>query len=96
MTATAGEGYFFVYLGQQILRDWVFNLPDSNSHFKRIQEGDQFRVEVINLWDMTIEECPTIFEATERINYRHFDKGHRMVQLPETPYVLLRIRKVES
>ena len=95
-TSTAGEGYFFVYLGQEILRDWVFNLPDSNSRFKRIQEGDKFRVEIINLWDMTIEECPTIFEATERINYRHYDKQHRLVQLPETAYILLRIRKVES
>lgn len=95
-TSTAGEGYFFVYFGQQIVRDWVFNLPDSNSHFKRIQKGDKFRVEVINLWDMTIEEYPTLFEATERINYRHYDTGHRVVQLPETPYVLLRIRKVES
>lgn len=96
VTSTAGEGYFFVYLGQQLQRDWVFSLPDSNSHFKRIQKGDKFRVEIINLWDMTIEECPTIFEATEKINYRHYDKDHRLVQLPEAPYLLLRIRKVES
>ena len=53
-------------------------------------------MEIINLWDMTIQECPTIFEATEKINYRHYDKHHRLVQLPETAYVLLRITKVEN
>lgn len=95
VTSTAGEGYFFVYLGQKIMRDWAFNLPDSNSRFKRIQEGDRFRVEIINLWDMTIEECPITFEATGRISYRHFDKEHRMVQLPEAPYLLLRITQVK-
>ena len=45
---------------------------------------------------MTIEECPTIFEATEKIDYRHYDTQHRLVALPETAYILLRITKVES
>ena len=92
-TSTAGEGYYFVYLGQQIRRSWPFDLPASNSTFGRIKAGDKFRVEIINLWEMTITPYPTLFEATERLNYRHYDRLHREVQLPETPYLLLRIRK---
>ena len=43
--------------------------------------------------EMTITPYPVLFEATERLNYRHYDRLHREVQLPETPYLLLRIRK---
>lgn len=95
VTSTAGEGYYFVYFGQQIQRDWAFNIPRSNQRFKRAEEGQKFQVDIIDLWNMTIERCPTIFEATKVIDYRHFDKNHRQVQLPETPYLLLRITRVE-
>ena len=95
ITSIAGDGYWFVYLGQQTLRSWRFSLPASADRFARTQAGDRFRVEIINLWEMTITEYPTLFEATEKLNYRHYDRLHREVQLPETPYLLLRITAVK-
>lgn len=94
-TSIAGDGYWFVYLGQEIHRSWPFNLPASAEQFRRIKAGERFKVEIINLWEMTITECPIRFEATERLNYRHYDRLHREVQLPETPYLLLRITSEE-
>ena len=44
---------------------------------------------------MTITEYPELFEATEVIDYRVYDKQHRDVRLPDMPYLLLRITKVE-
>ena len=95
ITATAGEGYYYVYLGQTVQSSWRFDLPDSNARYRRPKEGDRYEVEIFDLWRMTVEKVPGTFEATATINYRHYDKQHRDVPLPASPYLLLRIRKVE-
>ena len=74
---------------------WRFDLPDSNARYRRPKEGDRYEVEIFDLWRMTVEKVPGTFEATATINYRHYDKHHRDVPLPASPYLLLRIRKTE-
>jgi len=95
VTSTCGEGYYLVNLGKQILSSWRFNLPRSNGPYPRPKAGTKYKVEIINLWEMTITEYPELFEATEVIDYRVYDKQHRDVRLPDMPYLLLRITKVE-
>lgn len=95
VTTTCGEGYYFVNMGKNIQSSWRFNLPRSNGYYPRPTAGTKYKVDIINLWEMTITECPGTFEATETIDYRVYDKHHRDVRLPDAPYLLLRIRKVE-
>lgn len=95
VTSTCGEGYYLVNLGKQIHSSWRFNLPRSNGPYPRPKTGTKYKVEIINLWEMTITEYPEFFEATEVIDYRVYDKQHRDVRLPDMPYLLLRITKVE-
>lgn len=90
----AGENYLMMYLGKKVQTEWVFDLPSRNPSYPRIQEGDRFKVEIIDTWNMTITECPTLFEV-EVGRYRAHDKENRSVKLPETPYLLLRITEVK-
>lgn len=96
VTSTCGEGYYLVNMGKKIQSAWRFNLPRSNGRYPRPTEGTRYKVEIINLWEMTVTEYPVIFEATEVIDYRVFDKHHRDVRLPDAPYLVLRITKVNE
>jgi hypothetical protein len=90
-TSTAGENYYLVYLGKEILTDWEFSLPVRNASFPRLGAGVKFKVEVIDTWNMTVEEYPQTFETGTPTRYRVYDKNHGRVKLPAKPYLLLRI-----
>lgn len=94
-TSTGGENYLMIYLGKEVNPEWVFNLPVRNAAYPRLKEGIRFKVEIIDTWNMTITECPTIFETTAPMKYRVYDKNHGKVKLPDLPYLLLRITEVK-
>lgn len=94
ITSTGGNGYYLIYLGKEMKDYWQFNLPVKNADYKKLKEGQCFRVEIINVWEMTITEVPTVFEITEGIDYRVYDKEMRGVRLPDAPYIILRITEV--
>jgi hypothetical protein len=95
VTSTAGTGYYIVNMGDEPSDKWTFNLPVKNASYGRPAEGKRYKVDVIDVWEMTVTECPTIFEATAETDYRVFDKNHGVVRLPSAPNILLRIREVE-
>ncbi len=95
VTSTCGEGYYLVNMGKTIQSAWRFNLPRSNGYYRRPTAGTKYKVEIINLWEMTVTEYPVVFEATEVVDYRVYDKFHRDVRLPDAPYLVLRITKIE-
>ena len=94
-TSTAGEGYYIVNIGQNPKEFWQFNLPAKNAEYGKIGKGKKFKVEIINVWDMTITEYPGIFETSAETNYRVYDKDLKNVRLPGIPDVLLRITEVK-
>ncbi len=94
-TTTAGNGNYFIYFGKEMNNSWLFNLPAKNAEYARPQEGTRFKVEIIDMWDMTITECPSIFEITKENDYRMYDKELRKVNLPMKPFVVLRITQVK-
>jgi len=97
-TSAAGPGYYMVYLGKEVSDQWRFDLPTRNGRnpaYPKIAEGERFQVEIIDTWNMTITPCPTIFEAVAQDNYRTIDRKNRSVRLPQLPYLLLRIKRVE-
>jgi len=95
-TSTAGDGYYLIYFGESVQDSWFFNLPDKNATYGRLKAGTKYKVEIIDTWNMTIEEYPGVFEIGETIDYRHYDVNLGKVRLPKTPYLLLRIRAIQK
>ena len=96
-TSACGPGYYMVYLGKKVGEDWRFDLPIRNlrDFYPRLQEGEHYQVEIIDTWNMTVERCPIVFETRKQDNYRMVDAEGRSVRLPQKPYLLLRIKRVE-
>lgn len=94
-TASGGKGVYLRYFGENTPKEWKFNLPVRNSRFGRLQEGMKFKVEIIDLWNMTISEYPTVFVTQKQNNYRMTDAAGQSVKLPSKPYQLLRITAVQ-
>lgn len=94
-TSTAGDNYYLIYLGKEISPEWVFDLPVRNGKYSRLEDGTRLKVEIIDTWNMTITECPIIFETTKAVKDRVYDINHRHVKLPGLPYLMLRITKAD-
>lgn len=94
VTSTAGPGHYLVYFGTDIADSWAFNLPAKCAGYEKLQPGTQFKVEIIDTWNMTVTPWPEIMEVGPARDYRHTDVKGRTVRLPLTPYILLRITKV--
>lgn len=96
-TSAAGDGYYLVYLGKDIMEEWKFSLPAKNKATGgKLETGTRFEVEVLDTWGMTVSRYPVVFEAAPtQDGYRFTDREGRGVRLPERPYLLLRIKKVQ-
>lgn len=82
-------------MGKDVKDFWAFNLPVKNADYGKLQKNKRFKVEIIDVWAMTVTEYPVIFETTEELDYRVFDIQHRGVRIPDTPYIVLRITEVK-
>lgn len=91
----AGKNYLMMYMGKKVQAEWKFDIPSRNPAYPRIKEGDRFKVEIIDTWNMTITEYPTLFEVTVG-RYRAHDKFNRSIKLPKSPYLLLRITEYDK
>ena len=91
LTSAAGEGQYLLYFGKTVQDEWMFNLPQKNSTFGNLSAGKRFRVQIVDTWNMTVEDVPGVFETGELETYRFFDVNHRRIRLPLRPYLLLRI-----
>jgi hypothetical protein len=94
LTSTAGDGYYFINLGKQIQDSWLFNLPARNEIYKRPKPGSHYKVDIINVWEMTVTEYPDTFEISEPNDHRVYDKNMKKVRIPDAPYLLLRIKEI--
>ncbi|MDN3669341.1 DUF5605 domain-containing protein [Echinicola jeungdonensis] len=90
LTGKGGEFYMF-YFGKESPSSWKVILPK-----RGLEEGDRFKVEIIDTWNMTIDPVEGIFEMVplEGDGYKFRDKDGREIQLPGKPYLALRIKKV--
>lgn len=98
-TSACGPGYYMVYMGREVHDQWIFDLPLRNGRtpaYPRIEEGEQYEVEIIDTWNMTIERYPVLFETVKQDSYRAVDREHRVVVLPRKPYLLLRIKRISK
>jgi hypothetical protein len=85
----AGE-YYLVYLGRNKPTEWLFELPR-----EQLEEGMNFKVEVIDTWNMTITPVEQTFKIVADTKYRYHAAGNAKVKLPGKQWMALRIRRAD-
>jgi len=88
MGGKPGE-YYLVYFGHEKPTSWTFELYRDG-----IADGNQFKIEVIDTWDMTITPLDGVFAAKKKDGYTFIEENGRAVALPGKPGIALRIRRV--
>lgn len=81
--------YYLYYFGKEEPREWEFRLPDDG-----LKDGMQFKVDLIDTWNMTIIPAEKIFEVKELDRYSYIDKNNSKIELPGKPYMAMRIRRI--
>ena len=84
----AGE-YYLVYFGKQQLTELLFELPRD-----RLVAGMEFKVEILDTWNMTVSPVEEIFTIVPDTTYRYHADGKKTVKLPGKPFIALRIQRV--
>ncbi len=82
--------YYLFYFGYETPCEWAFELPAMK---KDIQVGAKFKVDIIDTWNMTVEELGDTFEITDKERYRCYCSYHRKIELPGRPFMAIRIRR---
>jgi hypothetical protein len=83
--------YYLVYLGKQTPTEWKFALPD-----REMKEGLQFRIEVLDTWNMTVEPVAEPVTVKRASDYFMEATDGRTIKLPGRPYMALRITRVDG
>lgn len=81
--------YYLIYFGYEKPSEWTFSLYRDG-----LTDGTQFKVEILDTWDMTITPVDGVFVAKKQDNYRFVDAQNRSVKLPGKEGIALRIRRV--
>jgi hypothetical protein len=81
----AGE-YYLIYFGKERPAQWAFELPRAG-----LKDGMSFGVEVLDTWDMTVTPVEGVFAIKAEGSYRYRAEGPGPVNLPNKPYLALRI-----
>ncbi|MGH2623880.1 MAG: DUF5605 domain-containing protein, partial [Sphingobacterium sp.] len=93
-TASAGNGNYMIYFGKEMRENWFFNIPEKNASYPKPAAGDQYKVEIIDTWNMIITPVKDTFEIDTGEDYRFYDKNRKKIWLPLKPYLALRITKI--
>lgn len=91
---TAGKRgeYYLIYFGKETPKNWTFELPAT-----KLTEPLDFRVEVIDTWNMTITPLEGVFHCVLKPDrYRYACENRPTIDLDGKPYMALRIRRVHS
>jgi hypothetical protein len=91
--------YYLAYFGAQSPGKWKFQLPrHKRDDPKELAGGMRFHVDVLDTWNMTVtpvEEAFTIRQPAEA-DYIVTDTGDRSINLPDKPWLALRITRVDG
>ena len=90
---TGGRGgeYYLVYFDAETPKSWAFELYKNG-----VRDGLTFQVDVIDTWNMTITPVPGTFVTKKRDAYVFEDADKKSVTLAGTPYLAVRIRRIDS
>ncbi len=90
---TAGKAghYYLVYFGHEKPTDWTFELPRPE-----LAAGMQFKVEILDTWNMTVTPVEGSFKIVTDAVYRYRAEGHPSIKLPGKPFIALRITRLAN
>lgn len=88
MGGKPGE-YYLLYFGNEKPTSWQFELYRDG-----VADGNQFKIEIIDTWDMTITPVDGVFVAKKKDNYTFIEASGRSVTLPGKSGLALRIRRI--
>jgi hypothetical protein len=81
--------YYLIYFGKETPTSWTFEL-----YRNALQDGMQFKAEVIDAWGMTITPVEGVFTTKKKDRYMFVDRDGRDIKLPGKPYQALRLTYV--
>ncbi|HTB82266.1 MAG TPA: DUF5060 domain-containing protein [Candidatus Sulfotelmatobacter sp.] len=87
--------YYLIYFGKQTPTNWLFQLPKPPLGKLQSADGLKFTAEVLDTWNMTVTPVPGVFSLKKKDNYTFADSEGRGIPLPGTPYMAIRIKRVE-
>jgi hypothetical protein len=91
--------YYLVYFGAKTPENWKFRLPrHKRDDPNELAGGTKFHVDVLDTWNMTVtpvEDSFTIRQPAEA-DYVAVDEEGRSVEVPDRPWMALRITRVEE
>jgi hypothetical protein len=85
--------YYLFYFGEETPTQWKFELPAFMIK-SEIEVGSQFKVDVIDTWNMTISPVEGVFEITEKDRYSHMSGNRPYVELPGRPNMAIRVTRI--
>ena len=81
--------YYLIYFGREKPTEWTFDLP----RFE-LRDGMQFKVDVIDTWNMNVEPLESLFTIAKHSDYIFRAQSAAPVRLPGRPYMAVRVRRV--
>jgi hypothetical protein len=91
--------YYLVYFGADEPPAWKFKLPRrSRDEASELAGGMRFHVDVIDTWNMTITpfDKPFTLRQPAKGDYTATDVDDSSINLPQNPWIALRITRVEG
>lgn len=91
--------YYLVYFGRESPRKWKFQLPrQKRDDPKELAGGMKFHVDVLDTWNMTITSVDTAYTIRQpgEKDYVVTDEANSSLDLPDIPWIALRITRVSD
>jgi hypothetical protein len=85
-----------IYLGKQTPKSWKFELPKPPLGKGLSADGQKFKADVLDTWNMTVTPVPDVFTLKKDGGYFYADKDGRSISLPGRPYMAIRIVKADN
>ena len=83
--------YYLVYLGKHTPDIWEFSLPRHD-----LEDGMRFAVDILDTWNMTVTRVADEFTVEQHSQYLFKDVDNRSIDLPDDPFLCLRVLRVEG
>jgi hypothetical protein len=81
--------YYLRYFGSETPSDWPLDLPK-----QALTGGEQFRVDLIDTWNMTVTPVEGVFTMQKKDSYDFHDPARPSIALPGKPWMAVRITRV--
>ncbi len=86
--AKKDEKHFLIYFGNEMPDEWKFFIPAKDVV---MEPGTKYKAEILDTWNMTIDEVDEIFTVGEKGQYGYADSEEKTIKLPDKKYLAIRL-----